>query len=311
MEFLKKNIFNIITVIPIILLAVGSLVLSKYLSQFGVIDFPVFNGRTILVGFVAFLQLILFIIIWYTFLNIRGNNKKELYFLIFNAIWKPLVFGNTVFLLSAYVNELDDFEFLGWIWYSKILLVLTLFSFMGFMILLSGKEYIDNGIKKDKLGRITLCLGGGLTLVSFFPMLILLINNDIYRNIISTYGYVSFILFFQSFLAWAIKNDKTRGIPVEESSLFSKEKKFTLMDYVFYLFWVMLILIINLFNYSSKVFPYIDTNLGGGKYKFSELILDDASVIKGRVVHTNSDYVYIYEESTLKQIPIIKISEYK
>ena len=157
MEFLKKNIFNIITVIPIILLAAGSLVLSKYLSQFGVIDFPVFNGRTILVGFVAFLQLILFIIIWYTFLNIRGN-IKELSFLIFNAIWKPLVFGNTVFLLSAYVNELDDFEFLGWIWYSKILILLTLFSFMGFMILLSGKEYIDNGIKKDKLGRIALLL---------------------------------------------------------------------------------------------------------------------------------------------------------
>ena len=99
MEFIKKNIFSILTSIPIIFLAVGAIVISNYLTEFGVIDFPVFNGRTVFVGFVALLQLLFFIIFWYMFISCKGS-IKELLFLIINPLWKTIVFSNIVFMLT-------------------------------------------------------------------------------------------------------------------------------------------------------------------------------------------------------------------
>ena len=311
MEFIKKNIFSILTSIPIIFLAVGAIVISNYLAEFGVIDFPVFNGRTVFVGFVALLQLLVFIILWYTFISCKGS-IEELLFLIINPLWKTIVFSNIVFMLTlSKSNNLADFEFLGWIWYSKPLVSLSTFSFLGFFILLVGKEYIDNGIKNDKIGKIFFWVGLIFTLISIIPIILLLIKNEKYRGVFSTYGYMSLILFIQTFQIWAIRNDKSRGLNVEEYSLFSKDKKLNKMDYIFFIFWLLIVIIINLSNYSTNIFPNISTNLGGGKYKFSELLLEDGNIIRGKIIHTNGDYLYLYDDPVLKQISISKIIEYK
>ena len=310
MEFIKKNIFSILTAIPVILIAVGSMVISLYLSKFGVIDFPVFDGRTILIGFIALLQLAVFIILWYTHISCKGA-LNDLPILFINPIWKTIVFSVAIFMFTGQTNSLADFEFLGWTWYSKILFFLSMFSFVGFSILLSGKEYIDNGIKNDKLGRMAFFTGSGATIISIVPVTLLLIGNEIFRGIFLTYCYMSFVLFIQTMQLWAIRNDRSRGIKVEESSLFSKDKRLTKMDYACFVFWLLLVMIINLSNYSANIFPYVSTNLGGGKYKYSELITEDGKTIKGKIIHTNGQYVYLYKDSILRQLSISKIVEYK
>ena len=69
---------------------------------------------------------------------------------------------------------------------------------------------------------------------------------------------------------------------------------------------------ITLNNYSKNIFPHISSNMGGGYYKYNTIVLDDDSVVTGKIIHSNSEYIYlIEEEEKLSQYQIDKIKAYE
>lgn len=65
-------------------------------------------------------------------------------------------------------------------------------------------------------------------------------------------------------------------------------------------------------NYSKNIFPNISNNMGGGYYKYNTVVLDDDSVITGKIIHSNAEYIYIIEEDEkLSQYPISTIRSYE
>lgn len=67
-----------------------------------------------------------------------------------------------------------------------------------------------------------------------------------------------------------------------------------------------------LMTYSKYEFPNISSNLGGCAFKYNTIIMDDGSSITGKIIHSNSNFIYVIEEKNkLSQYPINKIKTYE
>ena len=52
--------------------------------------------------------------------------------------------------------------------------------------------------------------------------------------------------------------------------------------------------------------------MGGGYYKYNTIVLEDDTIITGKIIHSNSEYIYlIEEEEKLSKYQIDKIKAYK
>ena len=69
---------------------------------------------------------------------------------------------------------------------------------------------------------------------------------------------------------------------------------------------------ITLNNYSKNIFPHISSNMGGGYYKYNTIVLEDDTIITGKIIHSNAEYIYVIEEEEkLSQYPINMINSYE
>lgn len=97
----------------------------------------------------------------------------------------------------------------------------------------------------------------------------------------------------------------------KETSFFRLGDKPIHLDYFCAYFFIIVFFMIALALYSTRVFPHISNNLGGGFYKFNTIVFDDGSTITGKIIYNNSNYVYMIEaENQLSQYPIEKIKQY-
>ncbi len=95
------------------------------------------------------------------------------------------------------------------------------------------------------------------------------------------------------------------------SSFFNKKGKIDLLDISQALLFFLFIGMLCLFSYSKNIFPLLPCNLDGGYYKYNTIVLDDDSIITGKIIHSNVEYIYIIEEDKLSQYPIDKIKAYE
>lgn len=120
-----------------------------------------------------------------------------------------------------------------------------------------------------------------------------------------TYGQVFLFHFFSIFILY-------RENPLKNTiSLIRQNSKFIKFDNYFAVFSIIIIFMIILINYSTKVYPYISSNLGGGYYKYNTLVLDNGEKITGKIIHSNNKFIYIIEEENkLSQYFIDQIKSY-
>ena len=149
-----------------------------------------------------------------------------------------------------------------------------------------------------------------LSISSIIVLIYLLEKNETLSEIFKVYIYVS--IFFSAFLLIKWVREKNKSKNNNNISKFNKNGKFGKLDFAFALLYVILVIMVFLLTYSKHVFPCITNNLGGGYYKYNTLILEDDSSITGKIIHSNSEYIYlIEEEDKLSQYPINKIKAYE
>ena len=81
-KYIKDHLFQLIYLIPISFIAIGSFVLNIYLNQFGIIDIALFDSKTIFVGFIAVFQLLSFLIVLCTLVG-KMDTLHDVIILIF------------------------------------------------------------------------------------------------------------------------------------------------------------------------------------------------------------------------------------
>ncbi len=135
-------------------------------------------------------------------------------------------------------------------------------------------------------------------------------KDQVLSDIFEVYNYLSVYFSLFLFIRWCREKHSTE--PDEDVSKFTKTGKIGKLDYAFTALYFIGAIMVFLMTYSRHVFPNISSNLGGGAYKYNTIIMDDDSSITGKIIHSNSEYIYlIEEENKLSQYPIDKIKAYE
>ena len=298
--FIKENLFKIISLIPVCFIALGAFILNIYLNQFGIIDVALFDSRTIFVGFVALFQIICFFFFWAMHI-LKYTCPNRIIFLIINCFLKSVVFSVVVANLLGNSDNPEPHP--GFIVFLIIGITIT------FIMLESNSKGNLWGTGK-LINKIIYILGLIYSISSLMFSVYLIEKDQVLSEIFEVYNYLSIYFSLFLFIRWCRDMNSTE--PDEDVSKFTKTGKIGKLDYAFTVLYFIGSIMVFLMTYSKYAFPNISSNLGGCAYKYNTIIMDDDTPITGKIIHSNSEYIYlIEEENKLSQYPIDKIKAYE
>lgn len=305
-EYIKEHLFQFISLIPVCFIAIGAFVLNIYLYQFGIIDIALFDSKTIFVGFIAVLQFVCYFFLFCTFFGEVGM-KHGAFLYIINMLWKPVLFTIIVYSLLESGTKLElDYSGRRYklLW---MLMAITILCFVVLIILHSKKNISNLKTEKDKK---LVDFVAFLELVFTYCVYSLMLDNRVFQGICEMYMSLSAVCVI---LAIVFVYGKFPLINKEkETSFFRLGDKPIHLDYFCAYFFVIVFFMIALTLYSTRVFPHISNNLGGGFYKINTIVFENGSSTTGKIIYNNSNYVYMMEaENQLSQYPIDKIKRYE
>jgi len=150
-----------------------------------------------------------YLVLWFTYVSVTGANY-EILIILLNLVWKPLMVSPVVWAFLLTKDDGSVIRFWSLTINSRTLLGPSLFMIVAFAcFFVVGREYIVKGISKDKLGRITFVGGTIATAIGAAPAIALVLSIARYRSVFLTFFYISFVLFFQTAMLWAIRNDRS------------------------------------------------------------------------------------------------------
>lgn len=301
--FIKENLFKIISLIPVCFIAFGAFILNIYLNQFGIIDVALFDSRTIFVGFVALFQIICFFFFWAMHI-LKYTCPNRIIFLIINCFLKSVVFTVSVAtLLGNSDNSANPESHPVFVVFLIIGIIIT------FIILESNSK--GNLWNTGKLINKSIYILGLIYSISSLMFSVYLIEKDqVLSEIFEVYNYLSIYFSLFLFIRWC--RDKNSTEPDEDVSKFTKTGKIGKLDYAFTVLYFIGSIMFFLMTYSKYEFPNISSNLEGCAFKYNTIIMDDGSSITGKIIHSNSNFIYVIEEKNkLSQYPINKIKTYE
>lgn len=298
--FIKENLFKIISLIPVCFITLGAFILNIYLNQFGIIDVALFDSRTIFVGFVALFQIICFFFFWAMHI-LKYTCPNRIIFLIINCFLKSVVFSVVVANLLGNSDNPEP--------HPVFVVFLIIGIIITFIILESNSK--GNLWNTGKLINKSIYILGLIYSISSLIFSVYLIEKDqVLSEIFEVYNYLSIYFSLFLFIRWC--RDKNSIEPDEDVSKFTKTGKIGKLDYAFTILYFIGSIMVFLMTYSKYAFPNISSNLGGCAYKYNTIIMDDDTPITGKIIHSNSNFIYVIEEENkLSQYPINKIKTYE
>ncbi len=304
-KYIKDHLFQLIYLIPVSFIAIGSFVLNIYLNQFGIIDIALFDSRTIFVGFITVFQLLSFLVVLCTLIG-KLDSFHDVIVLIICVFGLPILFSILVYMYSGNLNNLEtvieDCKY-------RLLKATSASGIITFLYFLGNRNVIQNFKTSDKSNKISICIMTTLEIILLTTASFISCKDNVFKEFYKVYLYygITSIPFIVSVLGdgFPFVNRKANLV------LFKYDGKPIKIDYCFIILYLLVLFMITLNNYSKNIFPYISNNMGGGYYKYNTIILEDDSIISGKIIHSNSEYIYcIEEEDKLSQYPIDKIKAY-
>lgn len=178
---------------------------------------------------------------------------------------------------------------------------------MMFLVILSRRNYILQWESKNTKEKTFFSVIATFELISTSIVKVGLFKDNVFKEICEMYFWSGAAFSFFSIFVQYGKNPFKNKILI-----FRQNSKHIQFDNFFTGFGIIIIFMMTLINYSTKVYPYISSNLGGGYYKFNTLILTSGKKITGKIIHSNSKYIYIIEEENkLSQYFIDEIKTYE
>ncbi len=312
-KYLKEHLFQFISLIPVSFIAIGSFVLNIYLNQFGIIDVALFDSRTIFVGFITVFQLIAFFCVFCIFIE-KITTFHGIMSLIISMTWKPILFSIIVYMYSGNMSNIKN---IYTDWRYNLTSSISVLSISSFICLFFIRDIFLNWKTNVKSDKFFACFFIIIAIISSYIAFILLCKDIVFKEIWKMYMYFSIAcaIYYIPILSKKfpfINPEKKISLFKQDGTSFEQDRTTIKFYYFFVILYLLVLFVISLTYYSKKVFPYISSNMGGGYYKYNTIILDDDSLITGKIIHSNANFIYIIEEENkLSQYPINKIKSYE
>lgn len=178
-KFFKDHLFQLIYLIPVSFIAIGSFVLNIYLNQFGIIDVALFDSKTIFVGFIAVFQLLSFLIVLCTLVG-KMNSLHDVIVLIICAFGLPILFSILVYMYSGNLNNLEN---VIEDWKHRLLRATSLASVIMFLYFLGNRNDIQNFKSIYKDSKISICIMSSLEIIVLYTAFIISCKDNIFKEI--------------------------------------------------------------------------------------------------------------------------------
>ena len=304
-EYFKEHFFQFLYLIPVCFIAIGSFILNIYLNQYGIIDVALFDSKTVFVGFVAVFQFLFFFFLICIYIG-KEEYKDELEVVIFMGIdvfLKPFLFSLLVYSSSGCSGNLKKIYS---DWRYDVTRTSAFLSMLMFLVIIFRRNYILHWESKTKKEKVLFSLVVIVEFLSTYIAQLFLRKDKVFMQICEMYLWSSIAFsFFSIFVLYRENPFKNKIVLIRQKSKLIKFDNFLAG------FSIIIVFMITLINYSTKVYPYISSNLGGGYYKYNTLVLDNGREISGKIIHSNNKYIYIIEEeSKLSQYFIDEIKSY-
>ena len=306
-NYIKDHFFQLITLIPVIFISLGSFILNIYLYQFGIIDIALFDARTIFIGFMAFSIFMAYFLFWFSLIDITGKPKQILLFLI-NEIWKAAIFA---FIIYTYlVQEKEPLDLSKTIIHIFDTGAFNVFATLPVLYLFKKDfDFFSSQDKASKCFLIFYSISIAISTISIIGLSFFVISL---RKILMSFIFFGGMCISLSLSIWNRKHKESLNEKWEVASFFNRNGKVGFLDISQALLFFLIIGMMCLFSYSKNIFPLLPCNLGGGYYKYNTIVLEDDSIITGKIIHSNAEYIYVIEEKgKLSQYSINKIKSYE
>lgn len=257
-DYFKEHFFQFLYLIPVCFIAVGSFILNIYLNQYGIIDVALFDSKTVFVGFIAVFQFIFFFLLICIYIG-KEKYKDELeavFFMAIDVFLKPFLFSILVYASSGCSENLrriySD-------WKYDLTRTSAFVSMIMFLVILSRRNYISQWESKTKREKAFFYMIVAIEFISIYLAQLYLLRDKVFREICEMYLWSSAAFSFFSIFVLYGKNPFENKI-----SVFRQNIKLIKFDNFLAGFGIIVIFMITLINYSTKVYPYISSNIGGG-----------------------------------------------
>ena len=299
LNYFKNNLSTVGILIPIIASIFGVIIINIFLNQYGLVEYSIFQIQSILTGSVYLIGT--YILINVSYLIISFCNESKL-LIGFASVF--IAFIEASFFWGMIVKKYNNVSLWGLdfsIEVIDLLLFISLFSLFFSLIY----KLLHMETKKISLRKKIILIAAGIIL-SLPTLFICLISLKYFLVKEGFFGIFLFFLLYPVLVgSWvtSFPKDKTkseRGI--NTGSTLKKKLAFH------FLIILSLITVINTTNlYATKVYPYFSKNFGGGKSEYVQVFYSNEKSIKGNLIHSNSNLIFIKENNIIKILEWNKI----
>jgi hypothetical protein len=309
MELLSAKNITIFSIAIIAIAAFGTIINNLYLGTFNLIDFDIVQTKSIYIGFIFTVFIIAHVLYYFSLIDTKEILNNSSFEILYKFVIKLILLSTALFFflniaeIQMKIYSCNAFE--------KILVEmggLNLFFIGGLFII---RSTAINSNDKSRLFfvvfKIPVILSVSIGLMAFFYYFIT------FPNFVTIFIYESYfaILFFLYIAPqYAAALDRKNNFQPRIYSLFTKSEfnKNDLFEQLFFILSIIGMFMILLNNYSYKIYPYIDTNYGGGKPK--SIIIDyQDKLVKGKLIYQDNTYYYISKDSTILFIDKAKVNK--
>jgi len=304
LNFVKNNIGRIGILIPIITTVFGIIIINISLNKYGIVEYSIFQIQSVFTGSV-FLTICYGIFGFFSWLLLKFKKSllKMVFSVFFSSLLISLVFYHVfVSFDDSHILNLSDFSIIIQS-IITILFSLLLFCYLFLKSLKNKDLYYNNGSRSRRL--ISWLLEKKLVVIIFILVsfsIVLYFNDEVFRDLFDFFFIFSLLLLVG---IWTLnKNDS-----YEKKRHVNEEK--TWNDVNVGIIFILVYIVLGTYLYSLNVYPYLPKNFGGGKPEYVEVTYLDNHQIKGEVIHSNSNLIFINVKNKIQVIEWNKVQELK
>lgn len=300
-EQIKKEWVKLFVCIPIALIVFGTAIENIFLSSFGLSNFSPIKAQSITVGLIFVVVCCILYAFSFTNIDKKSIAGKSILKLIIQQCLKLISFTLVFFFIFVLIKVDIDI-------YYKTTLEKTLFFIALFVSIEFSQWLILHWLIKEVKGRDNdrfwkfmkrldivvfwmLLVAGSICGIYYF------INEDSFRKLVISFSSI-FILPIAIYSGERIAQEKVEEEANDEKEQLLKNKAIGLLkETAEGILFLIIALSMFLILYSRNVYKYLPQNCGGGMSNELIITFKDDTEFPGRIILSNSDFVYIVDEN--------------
>jgi len=290
--------------IPIITTIFGIIIINISLNKYGIVEYSIFQIQSILTG-AAFITICYSMFVLFFFV-LKIFKQSRIMLGIVSFILPSLVtllFYNIFF--DYFIITEQESSAIKSLVSGALIIIAMLYSALYSIRNTESQNRIFNGTWSRRIKVLSYLIPFIIILiVILIYSVILYLQTDIFKSI---YGFFLSGSIYSAIAIWVSNKHNSNGENSGKKSKSTNENYWIELNLVI-IYFVSFVLI-GTHQYSTNLYPYLPKNYGGGKPEAVEISYAENKHLKGEIIHSNSNLIFVNVKNQIKVIEWNKVQE--